>query len=132
MSVQRVEERATGQFLKVLRPTGVVLAISGWMIDPVVCSGMTMGTARVDLAALIELNRLVSGGPKAALFRGEHRITQEEDDEIPQHAGAGVGALQPRHQQLVYRRSPLIIPAETAKEVDHIVFRTAQCLRFLP
>ncbi|MBB3165658.1 hypothetical protein FHS25_006168 [Rhizobium laguerreae] len=29
---------------------------------------MTMGTACVDLAALIELNRLVSGGAKAALF----------------------------------------------------------------
>ncbi|MFW8642171.1 hypothetical protein ACOJBO_02340 [Rhizobium beringeri] len=41
-----------------------------------------MGTARVDLAALIELNRLVSGGARAALFRGEHRITQEQDDEI--------------------------------------------------
>jgi len=26
------------------------------MIDPLVCGGMTMGTARVDLAALIELN----------------------------------------------------------------------------
>ncbi|MFW8642711.1 hypothetical protein ACOJBO_07885 [Rhizobium beringeri] len=42
------------------------------MIDPVVCGSMTMGTARVDLAALIELDRLVSGGAKAALFQGEH------------------------------------------------------------
>lgn len=52
--------------MKVLGPTGVVIAISGWMIDPVVCGGMTMGTPRVDLATLIELNRLVSGGTKAA------------------------------------------------------------------
>jgi hypothetical protein len=77
--------------LKVLGPPGVVVAISGWMIDPVVCSGMTMGTARVDLAALIELNRLVSGGAKAALFQSGRRITQEDHDEIPQYAGAGVG-----------------------------------------
>ncbi|CAK12359.1 conserved hypothetical protein [Rhizobium johnstonii 3841] len=106
VSVRRVEERATGRFLKVLGPTGVVIAISGWMIDPVVCSGMTMGTARVDLAALIELNRLVSGGAKAALFRGEHRITQEEDDEIPQHAGAGVGpAARPDIQNPHARRT---------------------------
>ena len=60
------------------------------MIDPVVCSGMTMGTARVDLAALIELNRLVTGGDKPALFRGGRRITQEDHDEIPLSAGADV------------------------------------------
>lgn len=91
VSVRRVDERATGQFLHVLGPTGVVVSIAGWMIDPVVCAGMTMGLARVDLAALIELNGLVTGGDKPALFRGGRRITQEEDDEIPQYAGAGVG-----------------------------------------
>ncbi|WP_318868346.1 hypothetical protein [Sinorhizobium meliloti] len=52
---------------------------------------MTMGTPRVDLATLIELNRLVSGGCKAAPFRSGRRITQEDHDEIPQYAGAGVG-----------------------------------------
>lgn len=67
-----------------------MVSISEWMIDPVVCGGMTIGPARVDLAALIELNKLVSGNNKAALFRGGRRITQEEDDEIPQYAGAGV------------------------------------------
>ncbi|WP_234844983.1 hypothetical protein, partial [Sinorhizobium meliloti] len=91
VSIRRVEERATGRFLKVLGPTGVVIAISGWMIDPLVCRAMTMGTPRVDLATLIELNRLVSGGTKAAPFRSGRRITQEDHDEIPQYAGAGVG-----------------------------------------
>ena len=40
------------------------MSIAGWMIDPVACVGMTTGSARVDLAALIEVNRLVttSGG----------------------------------------------------------------------
>ncbi|CAN7631968.1 hypothetical protein [Pararhizobium sp. LjRoot238] len=79
--VRRVDQRATGQFLQVLGPTGVVVSIAGWMIDPVTCAGMTMGPARVDLAALIELNRLVTGGDKPALFRGGLRIAQEEDDE---------------------------------------------------
>ncbi|MGH0348385.1 hypothetical protein NKY44_32470, partial [Sinorhizobium meliloti] len=46
VSIRRVEERATGRFLKVLGPTGVVIAISGWMIDPLVCRAMTMGTPR--------------------------------------------------------------------------------------
>ena len=90
VSIRRVEERATGRFLKVLGPAGVVVSISGWMIDPVVCGGMTMGLARVDLATLVELNRLVTSADKPALFRGGRRITQEEDDEIPQYAGAGV------------------------------------------
>jgi hypothetical protein len=88
--IRRVEQRATGLFLKVLGPTGVVVSISGWMIDPVVCGGMTMGLARVDLAALVELNTLVTIADKPAFFRGGRRITQEEDDEIPQYAGAGV------------------------------------------
>lgn len=60
------------------------------MIDPVACGGMAIGAAHVNLAALIELNKLVSGNNKAALFRGGRRITQEEDDETPQYAGAGV------------------------------------------
>jgi hypothetical protein len=60
------------------------------MIDPVACGGMAIGAARVDLAALIELNKLVSGSNKAALFQSGRRITQEEDDDIPQYAGAGV------------------------------------------
>ncbi|WP_244427773.1 hypothetical protein [Sinorhizobium fredii] len=90
VSIRRVEERATGRFLKVLGPSGVVVSISGWMVDPVVCRGMTMGLAGVDLAALVELNTLVTGGDKPALFRGGRRITQEEDDEISQYAGVGV------------------------------------------
>lgn len=49
-----------------------------------------MGFARVDLATLIELNRLVTSADKPALFLGGRRITQEEDDEIPQYAGAGL------------------------------------------
>lgn len=68
--VRRVERRATGQFLQVLGPTGIVIAMAGWMIDPVACAGMTIGPARVELAALIELKRLVTGGGKPAHFRG--------------------------------------------------------------
>jgi hypothetical protein len=35
--VRRVEQRATGQFLKVLGPADVVVSMAGWMLDPVVC-----------------------------------------------------------------------------------------------
>ena len=42
VAVRRVEQRATGQFLKVLGPAGIVVSIAGWMLDPVICAGMTM------------------------------------------------------------------------------------------
>lgn len=89
--VRRVEERATGRFLKVLGPPGVVVSIAGWMIDPVVCGGMTMGTPGVDLVALIELNRLVTNTDKPAVFRSGLRITQEDHHENPQYADTSVG-----------------------------------------
>lgn len=53
-----------------------MVSIAGWMIDPVVCGGMTMGPPGVDLVALIELNRLVTRTDKPAVFRsGEGNLT---------------------------------------------------------
>lgn len=89
--VRRVDLRATGQFLQVLGPAGVVVSIAGSMIDLVTCAGMTMGPVRVDLAALIELNRLVTGGDKPALFRGGRGVAREEDDETSQYVDDGLG-----------------------------------------
>ena len=45
VAVRRVEQRASGQFLKVLGPAGVVVSMAGWMLDPVICVGMTLGGA---------------------------------------------------------------------------------------
>jgi hypothetical protein len=59
--VRRVEQRATGQFLKVQGPAGIVVSIGGWMLDPVICAAMTLGPPRVDLAALIELRHVLMG-----------------------------------------------------------------------
>ncbi|RJF89200.1 hypothetical protein D3874_21325 [Oleomonas cavernae] len=42
-------------------PAGIVVTIAGWMLDPVLCAGMTIGAPRVDLAALVELQRLLIG-----------------------------------------------------------------------
>jgi hypothetical protein len=41
--VRCVEQRATGQFLKVQGPAGIVVSIAGWMPDPVICGAMTSG-----------------------------------------------------------------------------------------
>jgi hypothetical protein len=59
--VRRVEQRVTGEFLMVQGPAGIVVSIAGWILDRVICAEMTIGTRRVDLAALIELRRLLMG-----------------------------------------------------------------------
>jgi hypothetical protein len=59
VSIRRVEQRATGLFFKVQGPAGVVVSMAAWMLDPVTCAGMTIGTPQVDRAALIELDQLL-------------------------------------------------------------------------
>ena len=59
--MRRVEQRATGQFLMMQAPSGVVISIAGWMLDPMICTGLTIGAPRVDLTALVELERLLKG-----------------------------------------------------------------------
>ena len=83
-----MEQRATGQFLKVLGPTGVVVSIAGWMLDPTVCGGMTMGAPRLELAALIDLNRLLMGTARAAHSRSARAIAQEAGNDTSQNAGS--------------------------------------------
>ena len=41
--VRRVERRADGLFYLVMGPTGSVISIAGWMLDPAICAGMTFG-----------------------------------------------------------------------------------------
>lgn len=40
---------------------GLVVPIVDWMLDPVICAGMSMGAPRLERAALIELKRLLIG-----------------------------------------------------------------------
>ena len=55
--------------MEVLGPAGVVVSMRGWMLDPVICAGMTFGGPRVDLAALVELQRLLIGATEPAQCR---------------------------------------------------------------
>ena len=72
--VRRMEQRATGQFLSVQGPAGTVVSIAGWMLDPVTCAGMTIGAPRVDVAALVELERLLIGTANRAHSRNDIAI----------------------------------------------------------
>ena len=80
VEVRRVEQQATGQFLKVLGPAGVVISMASWMLDPVICAGMVVGAPAVDLAALVELDRLLKGAVKPANFRSDDAIVLEESN----------------------------------------------------
>ncbi len=89
VSVRLVEQRATGQFLKVLGPTGLVVSIAGWMLDPIICGAMATGRPYVELAALIELNRLLRDTPSLADSRIEQALIREKGSEAYQIAGSG-------------------------------------------
>jgi hypothetical protein len=88
----RVEQRATGEFLRVQGPAGIVVSIAGWMLDPVVCVEMTIGAPRVDLAVLIELRRLLMGVSNPTHSRIDVGIVREEGNAISQVAGSGAGS----------------------------------------
>ncbi|MDX6502373.1 MAG: hypothetical protein QOG23_5637, partial [Blastocatellia bacterium] len=50
--IRRVEQRATGLFLKVEGPAGIVVSIAAWMLDPVTCAGNDHGSAASAFDAL--------------------------------------------------------------------------------
>lgn len=90
--VRRVEQRTTGLFLQVQAPTGVVISIAGWMLDPVVCAGMVIRAPRVDVAALVEPQRWLKGAVKAADSRSDVAIVSEENNAVSRDAVGGKGS----------------------------------------
>jgi hypothetical protein len=54
------EHRASGELVHIEAAPGVVTAIQAWMLDPVVCAGMSIGFPRVTVPALIDLHDLLT------------------------------------------------------------------------
>ena len=65
-------------------PAGVVVTIADWMLDPVVCAAMLKGTPRVDLAALVELKRLLMCAADTTHSRGDSGIVRENHHDASQ------------------------------------------------
>ena len=80
--VRVVQQRATGQFLTVQGPSGIVVSIAGWMLDPVICTEMTMGAPRVHLAALVDLKCLLMGVSDPTKSRIDGEIVREKGNEV--------------------------------------------------
>jgi hypothetical protein len=114
--VRRIAQRATGQFLSVQGPAGIVVLIAGWMLDPVICAGMTIGAPRVDLATLVELKRLLIGLATPAHSQSDVGIVREESNEVSQIAGAGA---QPANETPI-RQKPARWGGTRRAERDHL------------
>jgi hypothetical protein len=91
VSIRRVEQWATGLFFKVQGPAGVVVSMAAWMLDPVTCAGMTIGTPQVDRAALIELDQLLIDKSRNRRSPIDAAIVQEECHEDRQSPGTDAG-----------------------------------------
>jgi hypothetical protein len=102
--VRRVEKRATGLFLKVQGPAGVVVSMAAWMLDPVTCAGMTVGAPQVDRAALVELDQLLIDKGRNRRSPIDAAIVQEECHEDHQSTGRDTGF--PTIEPVVRRKVP--------------------------
>src|SRR4030081_1146933 len=91
--IRRVEQRATGLFLKVQGPTGVVVSMAAWMLDPVTCAGMTMGAPQVDSGALMELDQLLIDKGRNRRSPIDVVIVQYECHEDCQTRGLSTGLM---------------------------------------
>ena len=90
--VRRVDQRAIGQFVLVQGPTGVVVSIAGWMLDPVACATMVVGAPRVDLATLLELKQVLIRAGMSRESLGDNGFVQEKGDEVSRLAGNDSGS----------------------------------------
>ena len=86
--MRRVEQRATGQFLKVQGPFSHVVSIPAWMVDSIVCTCLAFGVPQVELDALSDLKRLVMPAAAFANSQSENGIAWEEVNGTAQCAGA--------------------------------------------
>jgi hypothetical protein len=89
--IRRVEERATGRFLKVEGPSGIVVSMPGWMVDLVICAQLSVGGPQVDVAALSDLKRLVTSAAVSPNSQRDDGIAWEQVDEQARHARANLG-----------------------------------------
>ena len=105
--IRRVAQRATGRFLSIMGPAGVVITIADWMLDPVVCAAMLKGAPRVDPAALVELKRLLMCAADTTHSWGDSGIVREDHHEVQVLAPATVGSSSATGRQLVDLRAAI-------------------------
>ena len=83
-----VEARQTGALAHVETAPGVVVAISAWMLDPVACVGMELGSPRASISALAELHDLLAQRGLRRSSSGGALVAEEEPHERPKETDA--------------------------------------------
>ena len=92
---QYVERRAGGDVVHIEVAPGVVIVVAAWMLDPAACAGMSLGAPRVTLAALAELDQLLTERGFRRSSRDDPTIVQEERHEELARAGGAIRAPAP-------------------------------------
>ncbi|WP_391349817.1 hypothetical protein [Azospirillum sp. A23] len=75
------EARAIGHLVFVEAAPGIITVLPEWMLDPVICADMELGTPRVAVEALINLQRQLSDGGFRRSSPGDAIIVPEERHE---------------------------------------------------
>jgi hypothetical protein len=75
------EARAIGHLVFVEAAPGIITVLPEWMLDPVICAGMQLGTPRIAVEALINLQRQLSDGGFRRSSPGDAIIVPEERHE---------------------------------------------------
>jgi hypothetical protein len=73
--------------------------MAAWMLDPVACAGMAIGSPRVAISALADLHRLLIEFGFRRSSQDDPTIVQEEQDEHPADAGAPGAIISPAPAQ---------------------------------
>jgi hypothetical protein len=87
VKVRRSEQRDTGKFVCVEAGNGVASMVAAWMLDPVICVKMVLGTPRVTVSALVELHQLLVERGFGSSSEGDSNIVQEKRRERSSEAG---------------------------------------------
>jgi Tfp pilus assembly protein FimV len=95
--VRQIQERADRRFVRVQCPTGIIVLMVAWMLDPVACAAMTIGSPRVEGAALVELRQMLIDARLNKVSPKEAAIVQEQCNEDSQDAcdTAGTPPVEP-------------------------------------
>lgn len=81
--VERVDRRKSGQFVHIEVLPGIFMVGAAWMLDPAACTGINLGTPRVSLAALSDLDDLLSRRGLRRSSSGDVIAGKEQTDARP-------------------------------------------------
>jgi hypothetical protein len=84
--------RSDGDFVYVEKDPGIVVLLPAWMLDPVVCSTMELGTPRVALDALCNLHETLIVIGFRLDSSGDDTLAEQNNEELEDQDGGDTAA----------------------------------------